>query len=176
MLLLINLQDHYELSAFIEYVGRIPRNPEKKELVAHYISYKSLMGEWVRNDDNLAHIAQIDGEYKLNMIFYRAMINAPEAMFYVDTTGLRPWTKSIVIRGVYRGNRWGGGRGRGRGRGRKSANTNQDETAEKYLPDDSSSSDSKETTGTLYVLSNNLSKNYNVHYIVFTLSIDSLFL
>ena len=104
MFVLIYLQDHYELCAFIEYVGRIPRNPEKKELVAHYISYKSLMGEWVRNDDHLAHIAQIDGEYKVNLIFYRAMINAPQAMFYVDTTTLRPWTKSVVIRGVYKEN------------------------------------------------------------------------
>ena len=41
------------------------------------------MGEWLRNDDNLSHIAHVDGEYKVNMIFYRAMINAPEAVFYV---------------------------------------------------------------------------------------------
>ena len=80
----IYFQDHYELCAFIEYIGRIPHNLEKKELVAHYILYKSLMGEWVWNDDNLAHIAHVDGEYKVNMIFYRAMINAPQAMFYVE--------------------------------------------------------------------------------------------
>ena len=108
------------------------------------------------------------------MIFYRAMINAPQAMFYVDTTGLRPWKKSIVIRGVYRGNRRGGVRGHGRGWGRKSANTNQDETAEKYLPDDSSSSESEQHTGTLYVLSNNLSKKHNLHYILLKFSIASL--
>ena len=69
MFVIIYIQDHYELCAFIEYVGRIPRNPEKKELVAHYISYKSLMGEWIRNDDQLAHTAQIEGEYKVNLIF-----------------------------------------------------------------------------------------------------------
>ena len=59
------------------------------------------MGEWLRNDNNLAHIAHVDGEYKVNMIFYRAMINATEAVFYVETSGLTEWRKSVVIRGVY---------------------------------------------------------------------------
>ena len=58
------------------------------------------MGEWLWNDDNLAHIAHVDGEYKVNMIFYRAMTNAPEAVFYVETSGLTEWRKSVVIRGV----------------------------------------------------------------------------
>ena len=46
------------------------RNPEKKELVSHYISYKSVIGEWIRNDDHLVHIAQIEDEYKVNLVFY----------------------------------------------------------------------------------------------------------
>ena len=115
MFLLIYHKDHYELCAFIEYVGHIPRNLEKKELVAHYISYKSLMGEWVCNDNNLGHITHIDGDYKVNMI-YRAMITTPQAMFYVDMSGLRQWKKSVVIRGVYKETGRGGGRDWGRGR------------------------------------------------------------
>ena len=143
----IYFQNHYELCAFIEYVGQIPRNPEKKELVAHYISYKSLMGEWVRNDDNLAHIAHVDGEYKVNMIFYRAMINTPQAMFYIETSGLREWRKSVVIRGVYSECGRGGRRGHGRGRGRTARAAKVNETEETYLPDESSSSESETNAG-----------------------------
>ena len=134
-------------SAFIEYVRRIPRNPEKKELVAHYISYKSLMGEWVWNDDNLAHIAHVDGEYKVNMIFYRAMTNAPEAVFYVETSGLTEWRKSVVIRGVYNECGRGGRRGCGRGRASTAFATKVNESEEMYLPDDPSSSESETNAG-----------------------------
>ena len=67
------LQDHYELIVFIEYVGCIPKNTASKEVVAHYISYKSIMGQRIRNDDALCHTADISGPYKVNMVFYRAM-------------------------------------------------------------------------------------------------------
>ena len=63
------MQDHYELIAFIEYVGRIPKNTASKEVMAHYISYKSVMGQWIRNDDGLCHTADIAGTYKVNMVF-----------------------------------------------------------------------------------------------------------
>ena len=131
----------------MEYVGRIPRNPKKKELVTHYIWYKSLMGEWLRNDDNLAHIAHVDGEYKVNMIFYRAMINAPEAVFYVETSGLTEWRKSVVIRGVYNERGHGGKHGHDRGRASTARATKVNETEETYLPDDSSSSESETNAG-----------------------------
>ena len=129
------------------YFGWIPHNPEKKELVAHYISYKSLMGQWVWNDDNLAHRAHVDGEYKVNMIFYQAMINAPEAMFYVETSGLTEWRKSVVIRGVYNERGRGRRRGHGWGRARTARATKVNETEETYLPDDSSSSESETNAG-----------------------------
>ena len=128
-------------------MGQIPRNPEKKELVAHYISYKILMGEWVWNDDNLAHIAHVDGEYKVNMIFYQAMTNAPEAVFYVETSGLTEWRKSLVIRGVYNERGRGGRRGRGRGKASTARATKVNESEETYLPDDSSSSESETNAG-----------------------------
>ena len=105
------------------------------------------MGQWVWNDDNLAHIAHVDGEYKVNMIFYRAIINAPEAMFYVETSGLTEWRKSVVIRGVYNECGHGGRRGRGRGRARTACATKVNETEEMYLPDDSSSSESETNAG-----------------------------
>ena len=94
------------------------------------MSYKSLMGQWVRNDDNLAHIAHVDGEYKVNMIFYQAIINAPEAMFYVETSGLTEWRKSLVIRGVYNECGRGGRCGHGRGRARTARATKVNETEE----------------------------------------------
>ena len=105
------------------------------------------MGEWVQNDDNLAHIAHVDGEYKVNMIFYRAMTNAPEAVFYVETSGLTEWRKSVVIRGVYNECGRGGRRGRGRGRASTVCATKVNESEETYLPDDSSSSESETNAG-----------------------------
>ena len=105
------------------------------------------MGEWLRNDDNLAHIAHVDGEYKVNMIFYRAMINAPKAVFYVETSGLTEWRKSVVIRGVYNQCGHGGRHCRGRGRASTARATKVNETEEMYLPDDSSSSESETNAG-----------------------------
>ena len=105
------------------------------------------MGEWLRNDDNLAHIAHVDGEYKVNMIFYRAMTNAPEAVFYVETSGLTEWRKSVVIRGVYNQHGHGGRRCRGWGRASTARATKVNETEETYLPDDSSSSESETNAG-----------------------------
>ena len=105
------------------------------------------MGEWVRNDDNLAHIAHVDGEYKVNMIFYRAMTNVPEAVFYVETSGLTEWRKSVVIRGVYNECGRGGRHGRGRGRASTAHATKVNESEETYLPDDSSSSESETNSG-----------------------------
>ena len=61
------------------------------------------MGEWIRN------------EYKVNLVFYRVMVSAPQSMFYLNTQGIRDWQKSVVIRGVY--NQQGSGRGCGRGHG-----------------------------------------------------------
>ena len=105
------------------------------------------MGEWVRNDDNLAHIAHVDGEYKVNMIFYRAMTNAPEAVFYVETSGLTEWRKSVVIRGVYNECGHGGRRGCGRGKASTVRAPKVNESEETYLPDDSSSSESETNAG-----------------------------
>ena len=102
------------------------------------------------------------------------MINAPQVMFYVDTTALRPWTKSVVIRGVYKENGRGGRRGRGRGWARKTDTNKEDESAEKYMIDESSSSESEQNTGTLYLLNNTLSQINNSHDIVLNSSIVSL--
>ena len=75
------------------------------------------------------------------------MINAPEAMFYVETSGLTEWRKSVVIRGVYNQCGRGGRRGHGRGRARTVRATKLNETEETYLPDDSSSSESETNAG-----------------------------
>ena len=130
----------------------------------------------MRNDDNLAHIAHVDGEYKVNMIFYRAMMNAPEAVFYVETSGLTEWRKSVVIRGVYNQRGRGGMRGRGRGRARTVRATKANETEETYLPADSSSSESETNVGNYDVCTNYLINTHNVLFIIFYFTILSLLL
>ena len=95
------MQDHYELIVFIEYVGRIPKNTVSKEVMAHYISYKSVMGQWIRNDDGLCHTVDIAGTYKVNMVFYRAMTQATECHWMIDTEGILFWKKTVVIHGIY---------------------------------------------------------------------------
>ena len=106
------------------------------------------MGEWIRNDDQLVHIAHIEGEYKVNLVFYRAMISAPPCMFYLNTQDIRYWRKSVVIRGVY--NKRGSGRGCGRGhggRGRRAHAAQEVEVENLILPDDSTSSEEEESKG-----------------------------
>ena len=136
------LQDHYELSSFIEYSGRLPRNAASKEIVAHYIGYRSILGEWIRNDDAMVHTTSLQGEYKVNLAFYRAMRSAPPPIF-LDTSTMPVWHKSVVIRGVYRG-RGRRSRGRGRGRGCAKPTSNVNDEQANILPDDSSSSSDEE--------------------------------
>ena len=121
----------------------------KKNWYLHYISYKSVIGEWIRNDDHLVHIAQIEGEYKVNLVFYQAMVSAPAPMFYLNIQCIRYWWKSVVIRGVY--NKRGSGRGRGRGHGGRGTTARAVKDVEPenlILPDDSTSSEEEESKGT----------------------------
>ena len=107
-----------------------------------------MIGEWIRNDDHLVHISQIEGEYKVNLVFYRAMVSAPPAMFYLNTQCIRYWRKSVVIRGVY--NKRGSGRGHGRGHGGHwtTARAVKDVEPENLiLPDESTSSEEEESKG-----------------------------
>ena len=107
-----------------------------------------MIGEWIRNDDHLVHIAQIEGEYKVNLVFYRAMVSAPPAMFYLNTQCIRYWRKSVVIRGVY--NKRGSGRGCGRGhggRGTTACAVKDVELENLILPDESTSSEEEESKG-----------------------------
>ena len=106
------------------------------------------MGEWIRNNDHLAHIAHIEREYKVNLVFYRVMISAPQCMFHVNTREIRYWWKSVVIRGVY--NQQGSGRGCGRGRGghgRTVCAAQEVEAENLILTDDSTSSEEEESKG-----------------------------
>ena len=63
-------------------------------------------------------------------------------------------------------NKNGGGGGRGRGRGRRTANKKQDDPGDKYMIDESSSSESETNTGKLYLLNNTLSQINISHDIV----------
>ena len=107
-----------------------------------------MIGQWIRNDDHLVHIAQIEGEYKVNLVFYQAIVSAPAPMFYLNTQCIRYWQKSVVIRGVY--NKRGSGRGHGRGRGvhATTARAVKDVELENLiLPDNSTSSEEEESKG-----------------------------
>ena len=114
----------------------------------HNISYKSVIGEWIRNDDHLVHIANTEGEYKVNLVFYQAMISAPQSMFYLNTQNIRFWWKSVVIRGVY--NQKGSGRGCGRGHGGHAKITRAAQKVEAenlILPDNSTSTEEEKSKG-----------------------------
>ena len=104
------------------------------------------MGEWIRNNDHLVHIAQIEGEYKVNLVFYRVMISAPQPMFYLNTLCIRYWRKFVVIRGVY--NQRGSGRGHGGshgGHGTRAHAAQEVEVENLILPDNSTSSEEEES-------------------------------
>ena len=108
-----------------------------------------MIGEWIRNDDHLVHIAQIEGKYNVNLVLYRAMVSAPAPMFYLNTQCIIYWCKSVVIRGVY--NKRGSGRGCGRGcggRGTTAHAVKDIEPENLILPDNSTSSEEEESTGT----------------------------
>ena len=85
----------------------------------------------------------------MNLVFYKAMVSAPEPMFYLNTRCIRYWQKSVVIRGVY--NEQGSGRSRRRGhggRGTTACAVKDVELENLILPDDSTSSEEEESKGT----------------------------
>ena len=69
---------------------------EAKKLLPHYIGYHCIIGEWIHNDDALCHTTMIDGEYKVNLAFYRAMRSAP-AHIFLDTRTIPMWHKPVII-------------------------------------------------------------------------------
>ena len=123
-------------------VTRTTNTHSSKEIVAHDIGYRSILGEWICNDDAMVHTTSLQGKYKVNLAFYRAMHSAPLPIF-LDTSTMTVWHKSVVIRGVYRGRgRRSHGQGRGRGRAKPTSNVNNKQA--NILPDDSSSSSDEE--------------------------------
>ena len=112
------LQEFFELVAFIEYVGQLPSSNSTRTRT-HYIAYRYVAHRWYRNDDHRCHIANVDGEYKINMAFYKHISTATHDNFTIEDKGILNWKKSVVIRPVYkspphpRGCRRGSGHGRG---------------------------------------------------------------
>ena len=135
------LQDHYELIAFIKYVGHILKNTASKEVVPHYISYKSIMGQWIRNDDVLCHTVELSGSYK---VFYRLMILAIPCHWILDTEGLPFWRKTVVICSIYTPKN-----PPNKGRCPITCSKKAEEEKELILPDDSNSSSENETDKSL---------------------------
>ena len=108
----------FELVSFIEYVGRLP-SKNSTRVRAHYIGYRCIRHTWIRNDDERCHITDVNGDYKINMAFYRRMASQTVDEFEIEEEGILRWRKSVVIRGVYKSPPKGRGRGRGRGRGHR---------------------------------------------------------
>ena len=112
------LQEFFELVAFVEYVGQLPSSNSTRTR-AHYITYRYVAHHWYRNDDHRCHIANVDGEYKINMAFYKHISTATHDDFTIEDEGILNWKKSVVIRPVYkslprpRGHRRGHGHGIG---------------------------------------------------------------
>ena len=111
------LQEFFELVAFVEYVSRLPSSNSTRTR-AHYIAYRYVVQCWYRNDDHRCHIANVDGEYKINMAFYKCISTATHDDFTIEDEGIFNWKKSVVIRPVYKSPLCPRGRGRGHGRGR----------------------------------------------------------
>ena len=108
----------FELVPFIEYVGRLP-SKNSTRVRAHYIGYRCICHTWIWNDDERCHIMDVNGDYKINMAFYRRMASQTVDEFEIEEEGILRWRKSVVIRGVYKSPPKGRGRGRGRGRGHR---------------------------------------------------------
>ena len=108
----------FELVSFIEYVGRLP-SKNSTRVRAHYIGYRCIRHTWIWNDDERCHIMDVNGNYKINMAFYRQMASQTVDEFEIEEEGILRWRKSVVIRGVYKSPPKGRGRGQGRGRGHR---------------------------------------------------------
>ena len=118
-------QHYFELCGFIEYVGRLPTR-DSAMTRGHYIGYRQINFEWIRSDDTKCHRTHIQGDYKVNMAFYRSMSSTTVSDFILDTEGILFWQKSVVIRGVYKPH---GKRGCGQGTSKASTRTKSGETS-----------------------------------------------
>ena len=86
----------FELVSFIEYVGKMPKRRDIRStegLVAHYISYREIDFQFIRNDDALAHKTEIEGNYKIRLAFYHNMRDCDREYLRIDLDGLPVWCR-----------------------------------------------------------------------------------
>ena len=86
----------FELVSFIEYVGKMPKRRDIRStagLCAHYISYREIDFQFVRNDDALAHKTEVEGNYKIRLAFYRNMRDCDREYLRIDLDGLPVWRR-----------------------------------------------------------------------------------
>ena len=95
------LQTFCELCAFIEYVGRLPTKDSSRTR-GHYIGYRYINFTWIRNDDERCHTTRVDGQYKVNMAFYKSLSSNVVSDFILDMEGILHWNKAVIIRGVFK--------------------------------------------------------------------------
>ena len=121
------LQNFYELCAFIEYVGRLPTKDSSRTR-GHYIAYRYINFTWIRNDDERCHTTHVDGQYKVNMAFYKSLSSNVVSEFMLDVEGILHWKKAVMIRGVFKpqGRGWGHRGRRGANKSAASASTTED--------------------------------------------------
>ena len=87
----------FELVSFIEYIGPMPKKCNIKTtegIVVHYILYKEIGLQFVHHDDSVAHVAEVEGEYKFRLAFYRNMRDSQCAQLNIDLDGLPVWRKT----------------------------------------------------------------------------------
>ena len=95
----------FKLVSFIEYVGCMPKKCNIKTtegIVAHYILYKEIGLPFVHHDDSVAHVAEVEEEYKIRLAFYRNMRDCQRAQLNIDLDGLPVGRKPIVVRAPFK--------------------------------------------------------------------------
>ena len=91
----------FELVSFIEYIGCMPKKRNiitTEGIVAHYISYKEIGLQFAWHDDSVAHVAEVEGDYKVRLAFYRNMHYYQCAQVNIDLDRLPVWQKPKIVR------------------------------------------------------------------------------
>ena len=92
----------------------------------HYIGYRYINFTWIRNDDERCHTTNVDGQYKVNMAFYKSLSSNVVSDFILDVEGILHWKKAVVIRGVFKLRERGRRGHRGANKSAVSATTTED--------------------------------------------------
>ena len=68
------------------------------KVLLHIISRIEIGLQFVRHDDSLVHVAEIEGDYKVRLAFYWNMHDCQRAQLNIDLDGLPVWRKPKIVR------------------------------------------------------------------------------